>query len=290
MFVSIVPSVLPPVFSNWRDDFVNHGVLVVNPHQEARLRYRALLNPSWSIIDVISDAINRGIHFYIAIQRQDLQLFNTPKEQLPNRPEFYKPAFRDRPLVYEDATQFCDIWEQEVRLIFARPHARIYLFRGDLLWRLAREFGPPQLFQAVTDGPSPSATAWGQYDEIQGPSLVIDGANRYELPILLGHAHRTQRYLWPPKDCIDDLICWAGEWDEEAEAWFQERLYAIRAGADPMTKSDWEEQRHRRNDALHQKASFNSAFTLFSGSSEGSWNGKAIREISYPLSNIGFSL
>jgi hypothetical protein len=281
MFVSTVPPVLPPVFLNWRDDFVNRGVLVVNPHQEARLRYRALLNPSWSIIEAISDAINRGIHFHIAIQRQDLQLFNTPREQLPNRPEFYKPAFRDRPLVYEDATQFCDIWEQEVRLIFARPHARIYLFCGDLLWRLAREFGPPQLFQAVTDGPSPSATAWGQYDEIQGSSLIIDGANKYELPILLGHAHRTQKYLWPPKDCVDDLICWAGEWDEEAEAWFRRRLYAIRAGADPMTQSDWEEQRHRRNNALHQKASFNSAFTLFSGSSEGSWNGKAIREISY---------
>jgi hypothetical protein len=262
---------------DWRATYIDRGILVVKPHDEVRLRYRALLNPSWGFRELITDAISRGIHFLIAIKRQDLRVFDLPVEQLPARPECYRPGFRDRLLVYQSGTRFFDIWEQEVRVILARPHAYIYLFYGGLLWRIVREFGPPHLFQAVAAGPSLAATAWGQYDEIQGPLLITEAASKYELAILLGEAHETSKSLWPSLIRFHNLPFWSGEWNPAAELWFLGRLSAIRAGAEPRSDEDWE--RDGRNDTDTLSPDLDSAFTLFTNSSSGSWNKKAICDI-----------
>lgn len=261
---------------DWRAIYIDRGILVVKPHDEVRLRYRALLNPSWGFREFITDAISRGIRFLIAIKRQDLRVFDLPMEQLPARPECYKPGFRDRLLVYQSGARFFDIWEQEVRVILERPHAYIYLFYGGLLWRIAREFGPPHLFQAVAAGPSIAATAWGQYDEIQGPLLITEAASKYELAILLGEAQETSKSLWPSLIHFHNLPFWSGEWNPAAELWFLRRLSAIRAGAEPRSDEDWERD-GRNDDTL--SPDLDSAFTLFTNSSSGSWNKKAICDI-----------
>lgn len=285
-FVPTGPPRLSAEPCNWRSSYINRCVLVIKPHDEVRLRYRALQNPSWNIVDTITDAIHRGIPFRIAVNRQDLPFFETLRQQLPCRPECYKPGYRDIPLVYEDAIQFFHDWEQQIRVILSRPHAYIYLFHGSLLWRLAREYGPPTLFQAASDGLSLSATAWGQHDEVLGPMLITDIANRFELPILLGHARGSTKSLWPPLECFNDLDCWNGEWNDNTEFWFQRQLSGIKAGAGPKLESEWRrDRRFGRRDAIDHRPNFDTAFTLFSTSPGRTWNNQTIRNILLPEYN-----
>lgn len=285
-FVPTGPPRLPAEPCNWQPSYISRCVLVIKPHDEVRLRYRALQNPSWNIVDAITDAIHRGIPFRLAVNRQDLPFFETPSQQLPCRPECYKPGYRDIPLVYEDAIQFFHDWEQQIRVVLSRPHAYIYLFHGGLLWRLAREYGPPTLFQAASKGLSLSATVWGQQDEVLGPMLITDIANKFELPVLLGHARGSTKSLWPPLECFNDLDCWNGEWNDNTEFWFQRQLSGIKAGAGPKLESEWRrDRRFGRRDAIDHRPNFDTAFTLLSTSPGRTWNNQTIRNILLPEHN-----
>jgi hypothetical protein len=112
------------------------------------------------------------------------------------------------------------------------------------------------------------------------PSLLIEVANQYELPILLGQAYGTAQSLWPTLDCFEDLECWNGEWSENIELWFVRRLSAIRAGAGVMNDGDWD-RRDGHHDAQRSGPNLE-AFTLFTNSPGGSWTGKAIGDIILP--------
>lgn len=124
------------------------------------------------------------------------------------------------------------LWEQGVRTILARPHARAALTRGGLIARIAQEFGLTAAH--VLQGPSSEVTRIGTRNALQVPggrTLIDDYLTDAEVAILLGVVGPRARYsLWPTEH-VFARAWWQDydEWTAEHDDWFTERLLEIRS-------------------------------------------------------------
>ena len=271
------PLPLPIATINCHCRYLTLGVLIIGPASEARLRYRAMLNDSWTIHDVIADAIQRGIPFDIAVKRHDVPQFGHSIS--PQRPLCYTPGFQDRSLVWtNDSAKYCDDWLQAIVEILARPHARVMLFRGGLLWRIAREYGPAHLYSSALEGPSVGATCFGQFAP-GDPTLLVEDLNEYKIPVLLGRVvvNNVEKYLWPPIHLFEQLDCWTGEWNTSCEVWFQKvRMTIQQKVVNLKTAARWSrDSRFRDRDRVDTAAVLGTACNLFT-QSNGSWSGRPV--------------
>lgn len=124
------------------------------------------------------------------------------------------------------------LWEQGVRTILARPHARAALTRGGLIARIALEFGLTAAH--VLQGPSAEVTRFGTRNELHVPggrTLIDDYLTDAEIGILLGTVGPRARYSLWPSEHVFARAWWQDfdEWTAEHDDWFTERLLEIRS-------------------------------------------------------------
>lgn len=282
--VSSVP-VIETSHVNWNPSLLTHANLIVDSVAETRIRYQALVNPQWTLQDVLEDALQRGIPFELGLNHKDL--VSLAPNSLPPREPFYATGFQDQPLQWTNPLSFYTAWQEAASRIFSRPHARAYLFKGGLLWRLARLLGPPTLMQSAAQGFSVAATCYGRHQPVRSdsPILVEESSSHYEVSLILGMTTigGCSKWLWPPDDVFKTLHCWTGEWNEECEGWFQTKLKGVKAGAQPRTRFQWQrDSRFGRRDHVDHVKAIAPALTLFRSASGCSWDGLNVRDIILP--------
>jgi hypothetical protein len=266
---------------NWNPSLLAHAILVVDPAAETRIRYQCLVNDKWTLDEILNDALQRGIPFELGLTFDNLLSF--VPNSLPAREPFYATGFRDQALQWTSPLSFYSTWEEVAGRIFSRPHARAYLFRGGLLWRLARLLGPPTLMQSAAQGFSVAATCYGRHQPVQSNSpILVEELPAHEISLILGMTTigESVKWLWPPDDVFKALKCWTGEWNADCENWFQAKLQAVRSGASPRTRVNWQrDSRYGRRDRVDHVKATAPALTLFH--STRSWDGLACKDIMF---------
>ena len=276
-FVTEVTGV-PAVACNWNQMLMSHVILVA-PHDEARLRYRALCHPAWTVQDIMTDALNRCIPFQLGVRIED-----APKLAVEPAPEC-----QDEPLAWQNSTSnFAESWLAACKDILSRPHSRWYTYQGGLISRLVRQIGGPGILQAAAKGPFITFI----HDQHESPDGLIVGKapSEHETAIVLGHVSLsgdTVRSLWPTEDIFRTFVCWQGEWNEQCEYWFQERWKSIVSprGEMPKRQSEWKRMsRYGRRDRVDWICSLQTAYEGFMEATGNQWNGHRITDIVFPES------
>ncbi|KAI0054394.1 hypothetical protein BV25DRAFT_1817124 [Artomyces pyxidatus] len=132
------------------------------------------------------------------------------------------------------------------RDILSRPHARRFVVRGGILWRLALEYGGVALLEEALEGPSPIARAFGLGSRWLYPEKSV-GDRFFGEEVMDVVGARGDRSLWPLPDVFESSMAWRGEWSDHNELWFQRRLRLMAQGAAQFLRaSAW--QRELRSD------------------------------------------
>ncbi|KAI0055215.1 hypothetical protein BV25DRAFT_1843124 [Artomyces pyxidatus] len=170
-------------------------------------------------------------------------------------------------LIQEDWTSFHESsivsFEINARRLLERPHARFFLTRGGILWRLALHYGPHHLLTDAASGPSRLVTQWttgamttvNQTQPQLAPIPVIsDQSYGNEEARLIGMT--GGRSVWPDASTFESSVAWNGEWSVQNEIWFQRRLERFdqnsgQSMTNPLlrTSSQW---RSDLRDTLHR--------------------------------------
>lgn len=246
------PPAFPIVGLGWSSFILDHGVLKLPRLTEAKLRIFVLANRVSDVGDILSEAVQRGMEFSIALPKtalHDLQQ-SRPVPRHP-RPRYVQVGFVDAVLPYNPRGREV-AWAQylrDVRELLSRPHAITFLFRGGILSRLAREFGPPEQDKRLMRSPSYTLVHYNRGRE-EITDCLQDTVSDSECYRLLGvtlapRAGVLPRRWWPsPVDFYENDF-FAGEWTEAHESWFRTRLTQIREGhrlGRPLTEREWKKE------------------------------------------------
>ncbi|VDC05147.1 unnamed protein product [Peniophora sp. CBMAI 1063] len=154
-----------------------------------------------------------------------------------------------------DAPPAWSDWLLQVEDLLALPRARHFIRDGGIAWRLALEFGPPNLVASVFSGPSTEARSPLPGEQWAGEGIVVDRPTTEDYELLIGRA--GGRSWWPHPDEWDANVG-PGEWTLGLERWFQARLRGTNVvdGHDvgtprlPVADGAW---RAHLNHALHAR-------------------------------------
>ena len=132
-----------------------------------------------------------------------------------------------------DGRDFYQRWIARVSGILCWPHARAYLFKGGLLWRIAIKFrlGPSE--------------AVGSYEVVLhdfGAHLICDIYSPYELNIILDRTSGKKETWWLPKPDTWELNhpTWTGMWNDDQEFTFQSFMRNMRSSTHkPCNLGSW---------------------------------------------------
>jgi hypothetical protein len=278
---------LPVFHCKWKQHYMSHALLSIAAQDEARLRYRALCHPAWTITDLLTDALNRGIPLQLAVPIRDAPAFVVLEHVL--RPDYYGDGYQDITLTWPgDAKIFADSWLDACKKILCRPHARGFIFMGGLLWRLAIQIAGQALIQNAADGPSIAATLFGRRGECLDGSAFVDAPSAREIAVLLGEVSLRgdgARFLWPPAEPFRFSNVWRGEWNADCEHWFQTRWDELCSpnGVMPKRQGEWRRLwRYGRRDRKDWQASSNEAVDIFVTTTQRRWNGLRVADILLP--------
>ncbi|KAH7917881.1 hypothetical protein BV22DRAFT_1135037 [Leucogyrophana mollusca] len=282
----------------WNPLLLKHGVLLLSPRAEVALRYRALANKISSLDILLNRAFLLGIEFNIMVPFDKIHLFKPAYDTISNdiraRPPYFQPEHVEL-LVPVQLGTLCTAtqWETAVRAIFRRPHARAYILKGGLLWRLALEFGSRHILESVANGPSISVTMANHMRREFGPVMDIadDEAVAGEVAVMLGVEHRSNggnRYMWPPPE--SGLPCFDGEWNIIAEEWFTHHLARVRAGdVNLKTAGQWKKdirrgyrKRDQETGGTVEEEKWIAGQRLIASSTRCTWNLRPLRDIELP--------
>ncbi|KAG2737849.1 hypothetical protein P692DRAFT_20883171 [Suillus brevipes Sb2] len=112
------------------------------------------------------------------------------------------PPYLDTHMQYSGMNlKATDLWNQyqwQVRELLGRPYARRFLTMGGIAWRLALQFGPPELARQALDGPSSDVTVFGRGDIAEG--YWDDSVTPGDLGTLIGRSSTGVESCWPPQD------------------------------------------------------------------------------------------
>jgi len=145
---------------------------------------------------------------------------------------------------------------------------------------------PSDILEAVAHGPSVAATVFGRRSLLLDGRVLVDVIPETEKHLILGRAtdnNGVVRYLWPPD--FTDFPCWAGEWNDECEGWFNRRWEEIHAmgGAVPKSLSTWKDARkYNRRDKAPWKELLPSALDILFEHTKSRWDGRRAVDIVLP--------
>ncbi|TFY50524.1 hypothetical protein EVG20_g11468, partial [Dentipellis fragilis] len=146
----------------------------------------------------------------------------TPMTTPLRRPQYLQPLLTPEWWAGPEGATFAG-YKEAVASVLARPHARQWLLRRGLAWRLAIKFGTHELRTWVLDGPSTSAIFYGHGTTYDIPQRVIgDRPSAEETAVLTGATPSGS--IWPSLSIWENSLMWIGEWSEAAEFWFERRL------------------------------------------------------------------
>lgn len=273
---------LPVSTCEWNQHYISHAILSVAPHVEARLRYLALRNPTWTIVDLLTNALARGIPLQLGVPIKDAAAF-LPLERV-SKADYCESAYREPSLTWPgNPVAFVKSWLDACRKIFRRLYARGFIFIGGLLWRLALEISPT-IMQTAAEGPSAAATVFGRRDDCLEGFAFVDAPSKEDIAVVLGEVSlgTGTRSLWPSEEVFRGLTCWQGEWNKECEHWFQKRWDALcsASAAMPERQGYWKrQQRWGRRDRQDWQSAFQEAAHVFADVTLKHWNGCKVTNI-----------
>lgn len=94
---------------------------------------------------------------------------------------------------YTDTASLCQAYLAVVTNMLQRPHARRFLAEGGLLWRIALQYGPIDLYTAALLGPSSTATVYGRKYIAEWTEDIL---NDRKVGALVGNTLRSGSF-WP---------------------------------------------------------------------------------------------
>ncbi|KAG1818941.1 hypothetical protein EV424DRAFT_1539897 [Suillus variegatus] len=205
-----VPTIQPPL----NLPFVSKGRLEVSKRTEVRLRLWRAQYPNVPVWFLAFRCLSRGLDWRVFLSISDLAAHH-------RSPALPRPAYLDvMPRGLTENGNAVDAYVRQVRRLLGYPHARRFLTMGGLVWRIALHYGPPDLFSAALSPPSTDATLHLHFDRFG--SDIDDRVTDGEIDLLLGITDRGS--LWPTPDLWWRWQKWQGEWSEDLERWFQERI------------------------------------------------------------------
>jgi hypothetical protein len=132
-----------------------------------------------------------------------------------------------------------------VNWVLSLPHARRYLMRGGLLWRIVREYAPKLYTEALLE-PSSTAALYGRAEMDSSGAYCTDKAVDNEIKMLLGFTSNNNSF-WPLPEWYESSSRYNGEWTAANEAWFKEQAARIRMGLEGSLRSGrfWQTTIHK---------------------------------------------
>ncbi|KAF9536542.1 hypothetical protein CPC08DRAFT_652075 [Agrocybe pediades] len=205
----------------------------------------------YDVREVLTDAINRGLAFHIAVRLQDFPTFTPAFLTAADRhaARYYTPGFRDVGFSNEDNTNFASTYLGRMADLLSRPHARAFIGLGGPYSWLAKEFGEKDLVKAFMQGPSIQVTrhfkgAIDSEDEHFG-GLHWDVVSATEQALLLGYVpaagNMVERWLYPSPEILEGICAhWYGEWTVVMDRLFTFITAKVRKGvATPKSRTEW---------------------------------------------------
>jgi hypothetical protein len=199
---------------------ISRGRLVVSKRSEIRLRLWRAQHPSAPLWFFAIRCLSRGLDWRVFANPQHLV---GPMQSISGP----RPAYLDHtpPLLTRGYREF-DLYQDSVRDMLRLPFARRFCTMGGLVWRLAMQYGPDNLFSAALSGPSSDAYLHSNADLIG--TDIDDKVMDSHLKLLLGVTVDGQS-LWPPIDVFEKHMQWEGEWTASLETWFVKHCAMIQS-------------------------------------------------------------
>ncbi|KAG2030460.1 hypothetical protein BDR03DRAFT_1017098 [Suillus americanus] len=222
-----VPRIQPPV----NLPFVSKGRLEVSKRTEVRLRLWRAQYPGVPVWFLAFRCLSRGLDWRVFLSISDLAAHH-------RSPALPRPAYLDgTPRGLAAGANVLDAYVRQVERLLCYPHARRFITMGGLVWRIALHYGPPGLFSAALSPPSTDAALHLHFDRFG--SEIDDRVTDGEIDLLLGITDRGS--IWPTPDLWRRWQKWQGEWSEDLERWFQERITAMasRPQSSLLTHAQW---------------------------------------------------
>jgi hypothetical protein len=194
---------------------ISHGRLVVLKTTEIRLHLWRAQHPSVPLWFFTIHCLSWGLDWQVFSNLQHvvglLQTISGPR-----------PAYLDHtpPLLTRGYREF-NLYQDSIRDLLHLPFVCQFCTMGGLIWRLAMQYGPDNLFSVVLSGPSSDAYMHLHSDTIG--TDINDKVMDAHLKLLLGVTVDGQS-LWPPVDVFERQMQWKGEWTPSLETWFMKHI------------------------------------------------------------------
>lgn len=216
------------------------GRLITTFRTAIRVAYDLFCNPNASPADSVPTLLSLGASYRIMTPMPVRSLLAHTSRV---HPHIAPPPYLDTHIQYSGmnlkATDYWNQYQRQVRELLERPYARRFLTMGGITWRLALQFGPPELARQALDGPSSDVTVFGRGDIAEG--YWDDSVTPADLGTLIGRSSTGVESCWPPQDVWESSSRWMGFWTYADEKWFQTHLQNLSSGnlAAPKTRKNW---------------------------------------------------
>ena len=211
---------------------------------ELRLRFAALDNPAWNLVDVLNYAIHRCVPFHVMKRVVDMPRFvRSPIGPTPT------------PCDQDGISSVVSQWRSDVQSLLASPHSRAFLFIGGIETRIAIHMGGADFLKRCMENPisGPHIVS----EAVNGHTYIRDSVSLDEINLLLGsvpppfkETHNRQkgeprtvhRSLWPSSHVLETKFseCFRGEWNLDCESLFQTIWKSIDSGNPRLrTSTQW---------------------------------------------------
>lgn len=260
--------------------FLAHGLLVVTQRSEVRLRTILRRHPGYQLSGVLRYGIVHGIAFDIALPLKHIGEFLP--HPVPSRPPCYEHHFYDAPFSPSlNPPALVAAWKEKLVTVMARPHARSYLLKGGILWRLAI-YANQSLLETVLTNVSSGVSMFGRHESPGSPGLAVEALDDTELMLVLGAVQQQSgwRSLWPLEAQFEYCFGFYGEWNSTCEEWFQSHLASL-SNFRPMTKYQWYHylSKYRSDQRLDSDSAFQATAAWYNRHAP-SWHLRPLRHLS----------
>ncbi|KDQ49249.1 hypothetical protein JAAARDRAFT_201035 [Jaapia argillacea MUCL 33604] len=227
------------------------STIICDPQSEILLYYLVNANLSWSAEEVVAHAQQIGAYCrpvfdasYIRSMAASLSRDFTSASS-SNLPDEFHGGNRFLHISVKELQnprRLCHNYLKAVASLLGRPHMRRVWKEGGLLWRIAIQYGSPDLGMLSLMGPSDHAILQDIVHYEDCSNLVDDAVTQQEQQLLLGYVDNGSS-LWPPLDLFEKWKDWKGFWTPGLEKWFQGIHSSVTMDRmSPLTPNGWKKK------------------------------------------------
>jgi hypothetical protein len=213
------------------------------------------LNPNIRPIDLYKTALQHGVQVCHRVPiRKAFEIF--PHRHVNSDPSIplhiHDDTYQEALLVDCSPHILNKTYLRAVKILLARENARGFVERGGLAWRLAIEFGTPDLWSDTFRGPSLRVVRFYQGELMRKPEdtedWICEKAFLRESQLLVGTLFATddpekknRKSLFPPLELFETSMHWNGAWTNENESWFRSMVSRLHDNSlRPKTVGLWD--------------------------------------------------